>query len=106
MTGTKDNYYVGEIGGLTNSQKIVIEHLLKKKKYVLATWKLSIETNLSESTITKAIRILRHRGILIGSRGFPRINQNVLERLIERHEDIIDKVVKGGEKNGDKLSQK
>jgi len=81
MVGSKQNYNIGDIKELTLSQKIILDILLRKRGYVLSMANIRLQTGLSESSVSKSVRFLRERGILVGNYGFPRINIKLIPKL-------------------------
>jgi DNA-binding MarR family transcriptional regulator len=85
MSRQKDNYTIGSVSGLTLSQKLILEALVgsESSNYVLHTWKIQIATKLSESSVVKALRMLKYRGLVSGKGGANRLPPKVLVKLKE-----------------------
>jgi biotin operon repressor len=82
----KENLRLGKITYLKTSEKIVLEALLKSEKtyYQLSTRDIRLMTALSESAVTKAVRDLKERGLLVGSKGNYKIaNKTIVRKLQE-----------------------
>lgn len=80
MSRIKDKYYKGQISDLTISEKTVLDVLAKNS---LDNWDLINITKLSESTITKALRKLKYRGLIIKEHNKNKIPLKVLKKIEE-----------------------
>lgn len=80
MTRTKENLSIGEISDLTISEKLILEALSKNS---LDNWDLVQNLKLSESTITKALRKLRYRGLVIREANKNKIPLKMIKKIRE-----------------------
>lgn len=78
MSRQKDAYEVGEIAGLSLSEKLVLEALVKQP---LDNWSLVNKTVLSESSIIKALRKLKTRGLVVKEHSLNRIPNKLLKKV-------------------------
>lgn len=83
MSRNKDAYVVGEINDLNLSEKLILEIL---RDQPVDNWGLVIRTKLSESSIIKALRKLKSRGLIIKEHNLNKVRSIGIIKKLKKEE--------------------
>jgi hypothetical protein len=83
MTGIKQNLKIGAIEGLTGAEYKIIRKLIISKNNGQANWLLHKNLNLSIAAVSRAVRELQDRNVLLKKRGYAVLNPVIIKKLKE-----------------------